>query len=145
MKIFLAPMAGVTNVAFRELCKKYGAAMTFTEFVSCEALVRSNNKTLNMVKVEKKGPVAVQLFGSDVKRMVKAARLVESKFDWIDINLGCPAPKVVKQMAGSALLQYPSKIKEIVDAVVKAVDKPVSVKIRLCRKLKDDLSLKCRI
>ena len=130
-KLFLAPMAGVTNVAFRELCKKYGAGLTYTEFVSSEGLVRLNKKTLSMVRVESKGPVAVQIFGSDPKKMVKAAKLLESKFDYIDVNLGCPVPKVVKQLAGSALLEHPEKVREIVSALVKNLSKPVTVKIRL--------------
>src|SRR3989344_9582076 len=104
----LSPMAGVTDVAFRALCKQYGAALTYTEFVSSLAITRGNIKSLNLVKTDPcEKPVAVQLFGSSVTEVVNAAKFVEDQFDIIDINCGCPAWKVIKTGAGSALLKKP--------------------------------------
>ncbi len=124
-------MAGVTDVAFRALAKEYGAAMTYTEFVSSAAIVRGNVKTLSMLQVDpSEKPVAVQLFGGDVSEVVEAAKLLEDKFDVIDINCGCPAFKVIKTGAGSALLKEPSKIAGLISKLVGAVSKPISVKIR---------------
>jgi nifR3 family TIM-barrel protein len=127
----LSPMAGVTDVAFRELCKKYGAGLTYTEFVSSAGLVRGNISTKNMVKksdLEK--PVAVQLFGSDVFDIIDAAKKLEPDFDIIDVNCGCPAFKVIKTGAGSELLKDPQKIEEFVTALTTNIKKPITVKIR---------------
>jgi tRNA-dihydrouridine synthase B len=127
----LSPMSGVTDVAFRALAKRYGATLTYTEFVSSAAIVRGNERSAKLVVtdcIEK--PVAVQLFGSSVEEVVEAAKLVESKFDLIDINCGCPAWKVIKTGAGSALLNEPQKIAEFVKKLVEAVDIPITVKIR---------------
>ncbi len=127
----LSPMSGVTDVAFRALAKKYGAGLTYTEFVSSAGIVRGNPAYLRMVEtspVEK--PVAVQLFGSSVEEVVEAAKIVEEKFDIIDVNCGCPAWKVVKSGAGSALLNDPVKITSFVSRLVSQVSKPVTVKIR---------------
>lgn len=130
-KAILSPMAGVTDVAFRALCKKYGAGMTCTEFVSSAALVRGSIKTKEMLATDQcERPVAVQLFGSDEKEIVGAARLVEGQFDIIDMNCGCPAWKVIKTGAGSALLNDPQKIYRFVKNVSSAVKVPVTVKIR---------------
>jgi tRNA-dihydrouridine synthase B len=124
-------MAGVTDVAFRGLAHQYGAGLTCTEFVSGISLIRGNKKALEMVAVDtSEKPVAVQLFGSSVADVVKAAQKVEDKFDVIDINCGCPAWKVIKTGAGSALLNNPEKIGEFVSTLVGKVSKPVSVKIR---------------
>jgi nifR3 family TIM-barrel protein len=125
-------MAGVTDVAFRTLCKKYGAAMTYTEFVSSTALVRASERTFDMLKTDpSEDPVAVQLFGSDENDVIEAGKLVEDQFDVIDINCGCPAWKVIKTGAGSALLQNPEKIASFVNKLSRSVSVPVSVKMRI--------------
>ncbi|MHA1867375.1 MAG: tRNA dihydrouridine synthase DusB [Candidatus Heimdallarchaeaceae archaeon] len=130
-KTILAPMSGVTDIAFRVLAKKYGAGLTYTEFVSGAALVRNSKKTFDMLVVDPtEKPVAVQLFGSNAKEVVEAAKLVENKFDVIDINCGCPVYKVIKKGAGSALLKKPEKISELVSKLVNVVNKPITVKIR---------------
>jgi tRNA-dihydrouridine synthase B len=130
-KAILSPMAGVTDVAFRALCKQYGAGLTCTEFVSSAGLVRGNLKTSKMVEVDKsEKPVAVQLFGGNVKEVVEAAKLVEKKFDIIDVNCGCPAWKVIKTGAGSEMLKKPEGIGKFIAQLVKSVSKPVTLKIR---------------
>ncbi|MGE0793114.1 MAG: tRNA dihydrouridine synthase DusB [Candidatus Woesearchaeota archaeon] len=131
LKVFLAPMAGITDIAFRELCVEYGAGLTCTELISCKAILQNNKKTLDMLKREKEKPFSIQLFGSEIEDFVKAAKIVEPLCDIIDINMGCPAQKVMKTGAGSALLDNPDKCAEIVKAIKKVVKKPVSIKIRL--------------
>ncbi len=127
----LSPMAGVTDVAFRALCKRYGAGMTYTEFVSSAALVRSSARTEEMLVTDpSEKPVAVQLFGADAAEVVAAARMVERRFDVIDMNCGCPAWKVIKTGAGSALLNEPDRIATLVSQVASAVKRPVTIKIR---------------
>lgn len=128
----LSPMAGITDVAFRELCKKYGAGMTCTEFVSGTAIVRGSKKVylnIQTSKIEK--PVVVQLFGKDFNDVVSAAKIVEKDFDIIDINCGCPAWKVIKSGAGSEMLKNPKGIAELVSLLVKNTKKPITVKLRL--------------
>ena len=101
----LSPMSGVTDVAFRALCRSYGAGLTYTEFVSSAAIVRGNEHSLRMLETDPiEKPVAVQLFGNSVAEVVDAARSVEDHFDIIDVNCGCPAWKVIKQGAGSELV-----------------------------------------
>ena len=133
-QIVLAPMAGISNTAYRQIIKEMGAGLIFAEMVSDKALVYGSEKTFDLLKMsDMERPIAQQIFGSDVDSFVKAAKLVEDKMhpDIIDINMGCPVPKVaIKSQAGSALLKNPAKIKEIVSAVVKAVSVPVTVKIR---------------
>ena len=133
-QIVLAPMAGISNTAYRQIIKEMGAGLIFAEMVSDKALVFGSEKTFDLLKMnDMERPIAQQIFGSDVDSFVKAAKLVEDKMnpDIIDINMGCPVPKVaIKSQAGSALLKNPDKIKEIVAAVVTAVDVPVTVKIR---------------
>jgi len=127
----LSPMAGVTDVAFRALCKKQGAALTYTEFVSSAAIVRNSKTSFDLVKTdESEIPVAVQLFGNNVQEVVEAARLLEDEFDIIDVNCGCPAWKVIKTGAGSELLKDPEKISKFVNKLSSSVSKPVTVKIR---------------
>lgn len=130
----MAPMAGFSNTSFRKIIKEMGAGLIFAEMVSDKAIVYDSKKTINMLKMdEKERPIAQQIFGSDLDSFVKAAKIVEEKMhpDIIDINMGCPVPKVaLKNQAGSALLKNPTKIKEIVSAVVNAVSVPVTVKIR---------------
>ena len=130
-KVFLAPMAGITDVAFRELCSEYGAGMTVTELISCKAILQNNKKTLEMLRRGKEDCFSIQLFGSDVEDFVAAAKIVEPLCDVIDINMGCPAPKVAKTGSGSGLLDDPVKCGLIVSEIKKVVSIPVSVKIRL--------------
>ena len=133
-KVVLAPMAGICNSAFRKIIKEEGAALIYAEMVSDKAIFYQNNKTKDMLFMEEvERPITQQIFGSDVETFVEAAKYIEKEMkpDIIDINMGCPVPKVaVKSQAGSALLKNPDKIKEIVSAVVKAVKCPVTVKIR---------------
>lgn len=132
--VCLAPMAGVCNSAFRRIIKEMGCGLLYAEMVSDKALVYDNEKTKEMLYMtEDERPIAQQIFGSDKDSFVKAAKIIESTMhpDIIDINMGCPVPKVaVKSQAGSALLKNPDKIYEIVSAVKKAVSVPVTVKIR---------------
>ena len=132
--IVLAPMAGVCNSAFRKIIKEMGCGLIYAEMVSDKALVYNSKKTKEMLYMEDvERPIAQQIFGSDKDTFVEAAKLVYDvmKPDIIDINMGCPVPKVaVRAQAGSALLKNPNKIKEIVEAVVKSVPVPITVKIR---------------
>ena len=132
--IVLAPMAGVCNSAFRRIIKEMGCGLVYAEMVSDKGLVYNSKKTKDMLYVsDYERPIAQQIFGSDVDTFVEAAKMVYEimKPDIIDINMGCPVPKVaVRAQAGSALLKNPAKIREIVSAVVKAVSIPVTVKIR---------------
>lgn len=134
-QIVLAPMAGISNPAYIKICEEMGLGYAITELISAEALVRNNKKTLEMLNgIELLNiPVAVQIFGSDPKAMAKAAKILVDlyKIKLIDINMGCPVPKVaVRSQAGSALLRNPDLIREIVSSVVSSVDVPVTVKIR---------------
>lgn len=132
-ELFLAPMAGVSEVGFRTVCKMSGADLTYTEMVNATALIHNSNKTKELLitnKIEK--PVAVQIFGHNPEDMAKVCILPElEKFDLIDINFGCPAPKIVKNGDGSALLKDLKTVQQIVDKVVKASTKPVSCKFRI--------------
>lgn len=132
--IVLAPMAGVCNSAFRRIIKEMGCGLVYAEMVSDKGLVYNSKKTKDMLYVsDYERPIAQQIFGSDVDTFVEAAKMVYEimKPDIIDINMGCPVPKVaVRAQAGSALLKNPAKIREIVSTVVKAVPIPVTVKIR---------------
>lgn len=133
-RIVLAPMAGICNSAFRKIIKEMGAGLIYAEMVSDKALVYSSKKTEDMLYMEEcERPIAQQIFGSDKETFVEAAKLVYEKMhpDIIDINMGCPVPKVaIKNQAGSALLKNPEKVYEIVSSVVTAVKVPVTVKIR---------------
>lgn len=133
-RIVLAPMAGICNSAFRKIIKEMGCGLIYAEMVSDKALVYSSKKTYDMLYMEEtERPIAQQIFGSDKETFVEAAKLVYEKMkpDIIDINMGCPVPKVaIKSQAGAALLKNPDKVKEIVEAVVKSVPVPVTVKIR---------------
>lgn len=133
-QIVLAPMAGICNSSFRKIIKEMGCGLIYAEMVSDKAIFYNNKKTIDMLYMEEsERPIAQQIFGSDKESFVKAAKYIEEhmKPDIIDINMGCPVPKVaLKAQAGAALLKNPEKIKEIVKAVVDAVDIPVTVKIR---------------
>lgn len=132
--VVLAPMAGVCNSAFRKIIKEMGCSLVFAEMVSDKGMIYNSKKTKEMLYFEEcERPIAQQIFGSDKDTFVEAARMVYDimKPDIIDINMGCPVPKVaVKSQAGAALLKSPNKISEIVKAVVEAVPVPVTVKIR---------------
>lgn len=133
-QIVVAPMAGVSNMTFRRICKSMGASLVVAEMVSDKAIMFGNEKTFNLLKMnEDERPISQQIFGSDVDSFIKAAKIVESTMhpDIIDINMGCPVPKIaLKSQAGSALLKNPKLVGEIVKAVVNAVSIPVTVKIR---------------
>ena len=126
----LAPLAGYTDIAFRELCKGYGAGLTVTEMVSVRGLVRDNANTEILTRIsERESPSCVQLFGNDPDEFARAAEMLDC--DMIDINMGCPMPKIVKNGDGSALLKTPRLAGKIVAAIRNAVDKPVTVKTRI--------------
>lgn len=132
--LFLAPMEDVTDIGFRRLCKRYGAAMVYTEFVSAEALVRSVKSTVSKLTIDDaERPVGIQIYGRDVPQMVEAAKIVEAEAhpDVIDINFGCPVKKVAGKGAGAGMLQNIPLLLDITREVVKAVKTPVTVKTRL--------------
>jgi nifR3 family TIM-barrel protein len=132
--VVLAPMAGVCNSAFRLLIKEFGAGLVCAEMVSDKALLYNNQKTLDMLYIdEREKPLSLQIFGGEVDSLVEAAKFVDknSNADIIDINMGCPVPKITKSDAGAKWLLDTNKIYEVVSAVVKEVEKPVTVKMRL--------------
>ncbi|WP_297235828.1 tRNA dihydrouridine synthase DusB [uncultured Prevotella sp.] len=132
--LFLAPMEDVTDIGFRMLCKRYGASMVYTEFVSAEALVRSVKSTVSKLAIsDEERPVGIQIYGRDVDSMVEAAKIVEDQAhpDVIDINFGCPVKKVAGKGAGAGMLQNVPLLLDITRNVVKAVNTPVTVKTRL--------------
>ena len=131
--LFLAPMEDVTDIGFRMLCKRFGAAMVYTEFVSAEALVRNIKSTINKLSIaNSERPVGIQIYGRDVESMVEAAKIVEQVSpDVIDLNFGCPVKKVASKGAGSGMLRNIPLMLEITKEVVKAVKTPVTVKTRL--------------
>ena len=131
--LLLAPMEDVTDIGFRLLCKRFGASMVYTEFVSAEALVRSVKSTINKLTIsDEERPVGIQIYGRSVEDMVEAAKIVEqAKPDLIDINFGCPVKKVAGKGAGAGMLQNIPLLLDITREVVKAVNLPVTVKTRL--------------
>ena len=131
--MFLAPMEDVTDIGFRMLCKRFGASMVYTEFVSAEALVRSVKSTVQKLTIsDDERPVGIQIYGRDVAAMVEAARIVEQAHpDVIDLNFGCPVKKVAGKGAGAGMLRNIPLLLEITREVVKAVNTPVTVKTRL--------------
>ena len=131
--LFLAPMEDVTDIGFRMLCKRFGAAMVYTEFVSAEALIRDVKSTVNKLTIsDEERPVGIQIYGRDVEAMVEAAQIVEQAGpDLIDLNFGCPVKKVAGKGAGAGMLQNIPKLLEITRKVVDAVKLPVTVKTRL--------------
>lgn len=133
-QVVLAPMAGVCNPAFRLIAKEFGTGLVCAEMVSDKAIIHGNKRTQEMLFVdEREKPLSLQIFGGDRKSLVEAAKVVdqETNADIIDINMGCPVPKVTKCDAGARWLLEPSKIYEMVSAVVDAVSKPVTVKMRI--------------
>ena len=131
--LFLAPMEDVTDIGFRRLCKRFGASMVYTEFVSAEALVRDVKSTVKKLTIsDDERPVGIQIYGRDVEAMVEAARIVEQAGpDLIDLNFGCPVKKVAGKGAGAGMLQNIPKMLEITRKVVDAVKLPVTAKTRL--------------
>ena len=132
--VLLAPMAGVTDYSFRILCKEQGAGIVYSEFVSAHGIIRKNEKTLDMIKfTDEERPIGIQIFGDEPEVMGNAARFVADQFkpDIIDINYGCPVPKITKRGAGSAALKDLCLMEEITSAVVESVPQvPVTVKMR---------------
>jgi nifR3 family TIM-barrel protein len=132
--VVLAPMAGVCNPAFRLIAKEFGCGLVCAEMVSDKAIVHKNERTMQMLFVDdREKPLSLQIFGGDVETLVEAAKVVDrhTNADIIDINMGCPVPKITKCDAGARWLLKPDKIEEMIAAVVKAVNKPVTVKMRI--------------
>ena len=130
-KILLAPMAGITDLPFRVICEKFNPGLVYSEMVSSKAIYYGDEKTKKLMNLEgEKRPVAIQIFGSDPEAMSYAAKYVSNIADIVDINMGCPAPKVVKNGDGSRLLLDLTKAKEVMEAVVKNSSVPVTLKIR---------------
>ena len=131
--VFLAPMEDVTDIGFRMLCKRFGAAMVYTEFVSAEALIRDVKSTVKKLTIsDEERPVGIQIYGRDTEAMVEAAKIVEQAGpDLIDLNFGCPVKKVAGKGAGAGMLQNIPKLLDITQRVVQAVKLPVTVKTRL--------------
>ncbi len=130
--VVLAPMAGITDLPFRILCKEFGVGYMYTELISAKGLMYENENTHKLLQTDKKErPVAVQIFGSDKDVLASVAKKLDDEdFDVLDINMGCPAPKIIRNGEGSALMKNPKLVGEIVNAVVKSTKKPVTVKIR---------------
>ena len=130
--LILAPMAGVTDLPFRLLCSEQGAALAGMEMVSAKAIMYGNKNTEGLLEIHpQEGPVSLQLFGSDPKIVSEMAKRIEERpFAVLDINMGCPVPKIVNNGEGSALMREPKLAGEIIAATVKAIEKPVTVKIR---------------
>jgi nifR3 family TIM-barrel protein len=133
-RIVFAPMAGISNISYRKIIKEMGAGLIYSEMISNMGIVYNNKKTIDLLRIDdEERPIAIQIFGSDIDSFVKAAKYVEENIhpDIIDINMGCPVPKVaLRSQAGSALLKDPDKIYDIVKAVVDNTHTPISVKIR---------------
>lgn len=133
-QVVFAPMAGVSNISYRQIIKEMGAGLIYSEMISTMGIVYNGKKTIDLINFnENERPISIQIFGSDLKSFVEAAKYIEENFhpDIIDINMGCPVPKVaIKSQAGSALLKDPNKIYEIVKAVVDNTNTPITVKIR---------------
>jgi nifR3 family TIM-barrel protein len=132
--VVLAPMAGVCNPAFRLIAKEFGCGLVCAEMVSDKAIMHKNERTMQMLYVDdREKPLSLQIFGGDIDTLVEAAKVVDrhTNADIIDINMGCPVPKITKCDAGARWLLKPDKIEEMIAAVVKAVNKPVTVKMRI--------------
>ena len=142
--LLLAPMANVTNLAFRMLCKKYGAALTYSEMISANAVVRKGEKTMQRgLTCENEQPFCIQIFGNSPDTMTEAALILEKIYRpaIIDINMGCPAPLVVRQECGSALLNSPSLVHDIVSHLTNNINTPVSAKIRVFNDMEKTLEI----
>lgn len=133
-RVVLAPMAGISNAAFRLTVKEFGAGLVYAEMISDKGIIQNNKRTLDMLHIdERENPIALQIFGGEKDTLVEAAQYVDkyTNADFIDINMGCPVNKIIRCEAGAKWLLEPDKIYEMVSAVVKAVDKPVTVKQRI--------------
>lgn len=130
--LFLAPMAGITDLAFRKLCREQGCGVVYTEMVSAKGMYYGSERTESLIEIHPdEHPIGIQIFGSDPLIMANMAEMIsETEADLIDINMGCPAPKIVKNGEGSALLKDPKLVANIIKEVVRASSKPVTVKIR---------------
>ncbi len=130
--VILAPMAGVTDLPFRVLCREQGAGMVCMEMVSAKAIYYGNKNTEQLLEIHpQEGPASLQLFGSDPEILSEMAKRIEERpFAVLDLNMGCPVPKVVNNGEGSALMKDPRLVEKILTRLVKAVEKPVTVKIR---------------
>lgn len=141
-KLILAPMHNITNLAFRIICKEYGASLVFTELISANALARNNKSVLKLAKTNiKEKPNAIQLFGQDTENIVKAAKNMEKNFDIIDFNLGCPSLKIRKQGCGGALLKRKNKIAEIIKELSSSIKKPITIKTRIGWKIDNAIKI----
>ncbi len=131
--LLLAPMEDVTDIGYRKLCKELGADVVYTEFVNSDGLIRNNKKTQKKLKItEEERPVGIQIYGQDIEAMVESARIAEAENpEIIDINAGCWVKKVARRGAGAGLLKDPPYMQKMVEEIVKAVDKPVTVKTRI--------------
>ena len=130
-KVFLAPMAGLTDPAFRLLCSELGAGLTVTELTSVHSVIAKEKEIKDFVGYfEEERPRAVQIFGNDIEKSVKAAKILEKHFDIIDFNMGCPSSNITQQMAGAALLQEKEHVRELFRVLVKSVNVPVTLKMR---------------
>ena len=131
-KLILAPMAGVTDLPFRLLCKEQGCDILYTEMVSAKGIYYDNKNTIPLLTVNiKEAPIGLQLFGSEPELMADmAAKVCDYGFDFIDVNMGCPMPKITNNGEGSALMQNPELVGKIVKAMTRAVNKPITIKIR---------------
>ncbi len=132
-QVVIAPMAGVTNPAFRKIVKEFGAGLIYTEMVSDKGLGHNNIRTREMLRVENdEKPISLQIFGGDIESLVAAAMIIDqdTNADIIDINMGCPVPKVIRSDAGAKLMKEPQKVFDLVKTIVSKVKKPVTVKIR---------------
>lgn len=132
-KVVCAPMAGITNIVYRKIAKEYGASLVYTEMISDKALCFNSENTYKMIEIDdNEHPVALQLFGGEKEYLVKAVKIINNtKADILDINMGCPVPKVLKSQAGSFWLKDIEDTKDKIEAIVKASKKPVTAKIRL--------------
>ena len=132
-KVICAPMAGITNLVYRKIAKEYGASLVYTEMISDKALCFNSENTYKMIEIDEgEHPVSLQLFGGEKEYLVKATKIInETKADILDINMGCPVPKVIKSQAGSFWLRDLEDSKEKIKAIVEASTKPVTAKIRI--------------
>jgi len=133
-RVVLAPMAGVCNAAFRLTAKEFGAGLVCAEMVSDKAILFNNKKTMNMLYIDpRERPLSLQIFGGEIDTLVEAAKYVDknTEADIIDLNMGCPVPKITKVDAGSKLLLDPDKVYEVISRIVDSVSKPVTVKMRM--------------
>ncbi len=141
-KIILAPLADINDIAFRTMCKRYGADITFSEMINCNALARNNKSTLKMIDSSKEEKqFAIQLFGTKLENIKKAVKVVDNKCDIIDFNLGCPASRIIRQGAGCALMKRPKKVFDIIEMIVSLTDRPVTAKIRSGYKRKNFIEI----